>query len=156
MKALVNHTTGTLLLEDSELVSQMNGTSGFFKKTPWSKEDRIPTSSIRFVNIQQDGQYVSLAISHSNNIPVAYLRCQPLDEIEKLIEEIVEQNSSVLINEVDVKEEREKLRAQAPSRYDNEVIGVDRHVTLTRLVLGGVVGGLLFKKKKVLRRKDFK
>jgi hypothetical protein len=34
------------------------------------------------------------------------------------------------------------------------VIGIDRRVTLTRLALGGVVGGLLFKKRQVARRKD--
>lgn len=39
---------------------------------------------------------------------------------------------------------------------DNEVIGVDRRVTLTRLALGGIVGGLLFKKREAVQRKDLR
>ena len=73
------------------------------------------------------------------------------EAIEELLEVIVAANPGVTVNDVNVADE---IAAREAS--DSEVIGVDRRVTLTRLALGGIVGGLLFKKRKAIRREDLR
>lgn len=66
---------------------------------------------------------------------------------------MLEANPDITVNHKDMKDEISRLRREQRER-DDEIVGVDRRVTLTRLALGGVVGGLLFKKREVVRRKD--
>jgi hypothetical protein len=154
---LVTHTTGTLKLADGALVAEMAGTRGFFRKEAWSKEDRTPLARLTGIQLNEESDktitFSVRTVTSGDQAAVAYMRCGPAEALEELVEAIVDANPNITVNHVDMKDEMNRLRREQRER-DDEIVGVDRRVTLTRLALGGVVGGLLFKKREVIRRKD--
>ena len=120
----------------------------------------MPISSIESANITQESNG-SLTLGFkpkrtkfiSEEVTRAFTSCEPAEEIEAFLATLVDANPSITVNNVDMKAEVSRLQ-QAQMDAANEIIGIDRRVTLTRLALGGVVGGLLFKKREVVRRKD--
>jgi hypothetical protein len=155
--SVVTHTTGTLRLDDGALVAEMSGTRGLFRKEAWSKEDRIPLAKLTAIQLDEESnKTITLSVrtlASGDRGAVAYMRCGPAEALEELVEAVVDANPNITVNHVDMKDEISRLRREQRER-DDEIVGVDRRVTLTRLALGGVVGGLLFKKREVVRRKD--
>jgi hypothetical protein len=155
--SVVTHTTGTLRLDDGALVAEMSGTRGLFRKEAWSKEDRTPLARVTGVQLNEESnKTITLSVrtlASGDQAAVAYMRCGPAEALEDLVEAIVDANPNITVNHKDMKDEISRLRREQRER-DDEIVGIDRHVTLTRLALGGVVGGLLFKKREVVRRKD--
>jgi hypothetical protein len=157
--SVVTHTTGTLTLDSGALVAKMSGTRGFFRKEAWSKEDRTPLARVTGIQLSEESdKTITLSVrtlASGELAAVAYMRCGPVEALEELVEAMVDANPNITVNHVDMKDEMSRLRREQRER-DDEIVGVDRRVTLTRLALGGVVGGLLFKKREVVRRKDLR
>ena len=157
--SVVTHTTGTLTLDSGGLVAKMSGTRGLFRKEAWSKEDRTPLARVTGIQLSEESdKTITLSVrtlASGELAAVAYLRCGPVEALEELVEAMVDANPNIAVNHVDMKDEISRLRREQRER-DDEIVGVDRRVTLTRLALGGVVGGLLFKKREVVRRKDLR
>jgi hypothetical protein len=156
---IVTHTTGTLMLDEGALVAEMSGTRGLFRKEKWSKEDRTPLAQLTGIQLNEESnKTITLAVrtvASGDRAAVAYIRCGPAEALEELVEAMIDANPSITVNHRDMRDEISRLRREQTER-DNEIVGVDRRVTLTRLALGGVVGGLLFKKREVIRRKDLR
>jgi hypothetical protein len=150
---VVRHSTGTLAIEGNEVIGRLEGTRGLFRKEAWSEEKRLPLVSIQSVRVVENKEPfgVDLAFVIGDQLPTGFTHCEPQEAIEELLEVIVAANPGVTVNDVNVADE---IAAREAS--DSEVIGVDRRVTLTRLALGGIVGGLLFKKRKAVRREDLR
>lgn len=164
MDVAVRHTTGTLAIEDSDLVAGMSGTSGLFRKQSWAKTDRTPIAQVRRLTLQKEVRGGITLVIHTlrsgDQAAVAYMDCGPEEALEDLLEELVEANPQITVNDVDVGAEVRRLMAEREA-VENEIVGVAQRATLTRLALGSLLGpvgtlgiGLGFKKTKAVRRKD--
>lgn len=143
----------------------MSGTSGIFRKQPWSKTERTPVAHLRGLTLQQEahGGGLSLVLHTARSgdqAAVAYMGCAPDEAVEALLETLVEANPQITVNNVDVGAEIRKLVADREAA-ENEVVGIKQRATLTRLALGSLLGpvgtlgiGLGFKKTSAVRRKD--
>lgn len=157
----VQHSTGTLDIKQSDIVSEMSGTRGLFKRERWEKQERIPIATIEAVLVTEESSgAITLGFKSKrttfvgpNELPRAFSHCKPAEQIEEFLTTLLGVNPSITVNNIDVKAEVARLQ-QAQEDAGNEVVGIDRRATLTRLALLGPVGALLFKKREVVRRKD--
>ena len=84
----VRHTTGTLDVVDGNVVAQMTGTRGFFKKEAWEKTELLPIKRLASVRKTTDDKgAVTLAFQRKyGDLPIAFLNCEKPDDIETLLE----------------------------------------------------------------------
>ncbi len=167
----VLHSTGTLDIEQGDIVSKMSGTRGLFKKERWEQEERVAIASIEAILITEGikGDLTLGFKSNERELPRAFTYCQPAEEIEVFLTILLQANPLITVTNVDIKADSARVRQaayaiqakvarvrQAQEDAGNEIIGVTRRGTVTRLLLLGPVGALIFKKRDIVRRKDAK
>jgi hypothetical protein len=84
----VRHMTGTLDVVDGNVVAQMTGTRGFFKKEAWTKTELLPIKRLASVRKTADDKgKVTLSFQKRyGDLPVAFLDCRTPEDIETFLE----------------------------------------------------------------------
>ena len=84
----IRHTTGTLDVVDGNVVAQMSGTRGLFKKEPWQKTELLPIKRLGSVRKTTDDKgAVTLSFQRKyGDLPIAFQNCKEPEDIEALLE----------------------------------------------------------------------
>lgn len=104
--ATLQHSAGLLEVHGPDLVSEMSGTTGMFRKRTWSKTERWPVADIRSVAVQKEQfekwpRLVIYTTASGSQPAVAYMACQPADELTSLLEALVAANPMIAVATVD-------------------------------------------------------